>query len=213
MIPRIGNLFIYRSYKTQKIIFPDNKKACVIKYSFNACLNCCLLFSNFIMWGAKLLKTLIPKYVTPFWMEEKETVDLCRWFFCLEFTECTDRFVWNWGEPWSASTSKKSTDNNRAILNNNKHPCPLCGSVGCRHTFCNREITYTVTKVHLDWLVHLKSRLVSLGTPALAQHTGFTVVGLYYSSASLDLCGLLIWGNVWVKFTSIISLHFVWGKT
>ena len=51
-----------------------------------------------------------------------------------------------------------------ASLNDNQHPCPLGGSKGNRKTLCKREIAYTVTKVCLDWLVHLKRGLVRLGT-------------------------------------------------
>jgi hypothetical protein len=60
--------------------------------------------------------------------------------------------------------------------------------LGMRALFV-REITYTVTKVHLDWLVHLKMEVASLGTPTLVQHTGFIIVGLYYCSTNLDYVG------------------------
>jgi len=64
-----------------------------------------------------------------------------------------------------------------------------------RH-FGNRELAYTITKVHLDSLVHLQGVLVRACTPnhwcwgrrpqpsfAPSQHTGFTLVDLHQSSA------------------------------
>ena len=94
MISRIGNVLIYISYETQKNSSQE-WNVCVRRYCFNTYLSCCLLFSSFVMWGSKLLNNFIAEYVTPFWMEEKQVVDLCRWFFCLVFTECTDRLVIN----------------------------------------------------------------------------------------------------------------------
>jgi hypothetical protein len=128
-------------------------------------------------------------------------------------------FGWkHWHELSSVCTLNESKRQpHRASVNHKRHPSSLVGSVGKEEYLCNRRISYTFTKVFLDWLVHLQQgRSVGTVTPddgqqmssAPSRHTEFTVVGLYYRSVQNSFHSTDVYKDKVISYINAIIQYY-----
>jgi hypothetical protein len=91
-----------------------------------------------------------------------------------------------------------------ASLNENQHPCPLGGSVENRNTYCKRH------SLHGNQSLSGLAGSPEKGVGQLG-HIGFTVVGLYHSSADLDYVGYY-YGEMYVSHSPQLFLCILWEE-